>query len=128
VSHLTLNHLSLEGPDGIKALREILRLYAGDDALAFRQINGVRRIDTRRIMRRMGRDAWRGFCRGLAIDVTFDEREFVGSSAYLFASVLNRFFGLYAAVNSFTQLRVISEQRDGVWKEWPPSAGEQIVA
>jgi type VI secretion system protein ImpG len=128
VSQLTLNHLSLEGSDGVRALREILRLYAGDDPLALRQITGVRAVDTRRIMRRVGSDAWRGFTRGVSVSLTLNEQEFVGGSAYVFASVLNRFFSMYAAVNSFVQLRVLSEQREGVWKEWPPSAGEQIVA
>jgi len=79
-------------------------------------------------MRRVGQDAWRGFCRGLSIGVSLDEQEFLSSSPYLFASVLNRFFAMYAGVNSFVQFRVLSEQREGVWKEWPPSAGEQIVA
>ncbi len=128
VSQLSLNHLSLEGPEGVRALREILRLYAGDDPLALRQIAGVRGIETSRIMRRVGTDAWRGFCRGVSVSLTLNEQDFVGGSAYVFASVLNRFFAMYAAVNSFVQLRVLSEQREGVWKEWPPSAGEQIIA
>jgi type VI secretion system protein ImpG len=128
VSHLTLNHLSLEGEQGVRTLREMLRLYAGDDPLALRQITGVRALETKRIMRRVGHDAWRGFCRGLSVSLTLNEQEFLASSPYLFASVLNRFFAMYAGVNSFVQFRVLSEQREGVWKEWPPSAGEQIVA
>lgn len=128
VSQLSLNHLSLESDHGVRTLREMLRLYAGDDPLALRQVAGVRSLETRRIMRRVGHDAWRGFCRGLSISMRLDEQEFLSSSPYLFASVLNRFFAMYAGVNSFVQFRVLSEQREGVWKEWPPSAGEQIVA
>jgi type VI secretion system protein ImpG len=68
-------------------------------------------------------DGWRGFCRGLEVTLTFDESLYVGSSAFLFASVLNRFLGLYAPTNSFTQLRIRSLQREGEWKRWPPMVG-----
>lgn len=128
VSHLSLNHLSLEGEQGAQSLREILRLYAGDDQATLRQIAGVRSIETRRIMRRVGQDAWRGFVRGIEISLTIDETEFVGGNPFLFAAVLNRFFAQHAAINSFTQLRVQSAQRQGVWSSWPPTAGTQIVA
>ncbi len=128
VSHLTLNHLSIEGPEGMRALREMLKLYAGDDAMALRQIAGIREISSRRVTRRVGTDAWRGFCRGVQISVTLDETDFVGGNPYLFGAVLSRFFAQHAAVNSFTQLRLYSAQREGIWKEWPPATGTQIVA
>ena len=128
VSHLALNHLSIEGENGMRALREILRLYAGDDAVLLRQIAGVRGIESRRVTRRVGTDAWRGFCRGLQISLTLDETDFVGGNPYLFGAVLSRFFAQHAAVNSFTQLRLLSVQREGIWNQWPPATGTQIVA
>lgn len=127
VSHLSLNYLSLSHFDGsLQALREILRLYANtDDPAVEQQINGIVRMDCRRAVRRIGQDAWRGFARGVDVSLTFDERAFVGSSAILLASVLNRFLGLYASINSFSQLTVHSAQREGIWKRWPPRAGDQ---
>ena len=59
--------------------------------------------------------------------LTFDEDAYVGSSAFLLASVLDRFLALYASMNSFTQLVIESRQRHGVWKRWPPRVGEQIL-
>jgi type VI secretion system protein ImpG len=128
ISHLTLNHLSLDGLDGARALREMLRLYAGEDPMALRKIAGLRDLASRRVTRRLGADAWRGYCRGTEITMTIDETDFVGGTPFLFAAVMNRFFAQHAAVNSFTQLRVITAQREGVWLEWPPTAGTQIVA
>lgn len=127
ISHLSLNYLSLSQFDGsLKALREILRLYADDGAPGTeQQINGIVEMECRRAVARLGHDAWRGFARGVEVNLTFDERAFVGSSAILLASVLDRFFGLYASVNAFSQLSVKSVQRDGVWKQWPPRAGDQ---
>jgi len=128
ISHLSLNHLSLvEG--GVDALREILRLYdlAGNSSVE-RQISGLSGLSSRRKIARVESEHGLMFCQGLAVDTEFDEEQFVGSGAFLLASVLNRFFGLYSAVNSFTQLRVTTRQRKGVIWAWPPRTGEQIVA
>ncbi|MFH1479998.1 MAG: type VI secretion system baseplate subunit TssF [Pseudomonadota bacterium] len=128
ISHLSLNYLSLSGgEEGLKALREILMLYSFSDHGYTYQHSGIREMLCRRVVRRIGSDAWKGFCRGIEVTLVFDERSYVGGSAFLLASVLNRFFPLYASVNSFTQLIIQSYQRDGVWKKWPPMAGEQIV-
>lgn len=129
ISHLSLNHLSLEGGrDGLKALREILRLYSAfGQASVHEQIMGIREMECRRVVRRTGTDAWRGFCRGTEVTLTFDEDAYAGTGAFLLASVLNHFFGLYASVNSFTQLVARSRQREGTWKRWEPRAGRQIV-
>lgn len=129
ISHLSLNHLSLsEGKDSLSALREILRLYCFSDQPSLRQqIGGLREMSCRKVMRHTGTDAWRGFCRGTEITVTFDEEMFVGSGAFLLGAVLNSFFALYASVNSFTQLIIKSKRREGIWKQWLPMAGEKIV-
>ena len=42
---------------------------------------------------------------------------------YLFASVLEHFFGLYASINSFSTLTARSRQRKGGIRAWPPRAG-----
>jgi type VI secretion system protein ImpG len=129
VSHLSVNQLSLAGGDaGLAALREILCLYAAyDDATVRGQLAGLAGLTCRNVVRRIGRDAWRGFCRGTEIRLELDEERFVGSHPFVLASVLNRFFGLYAAVNSFTQLVLTSRQRHGVWKTWEPLAGDRAV-
>jgi len=129
ISHLSLNYLSLsEGAESLQALKEILRLYAPPgDAAAAQQIQGIRRMECRRAVRRVGEDAWRGFCRGIEVEVEFDERAYVGGSALLFSAVLDRFLGLYTTVNSFTRLIVTSFQRSGTWKAWPPRIGGQRV-
>jgi type VI secretion system protein ImpG len=109
-------------------LREILHLYCGAERPdSARQITGLVALSTRRIVRRIGDEGWRGFVRGLEVALEFDEQQFVGGSAYLLSAVLDRFFSLYAGVNAFTELVVSSRQRDGVWKRWPARAGEAFV-
>lgn len=129
ISHLSLNHLSLAGGrESLHALREILRLYNfADHPSLQQQITGISDMSVQPALRHIGHDAWRGFCRGVAVRLEFDESLYVGSSAFLLGAVLNNFFALYASVNSFTQLTITSKQREGVWKQWPPMAGEKIV-
>lgn len=126
VSHLSLNHLSLtSGADGRRALQEILRLYGGADELSVQQqIQGIIAMRCRNVVRRLDGEAWRGFCRGTEVEITLDEELFVGTNAFLFASVLNHFLALYATINSFTQLVLRSARREGEWHRWPPLSGE----
>lgn len=129
ISHLSLNYLSLtEGTSSLRALREILELYNYiNDSSSQQQIMGLVGVDTRMVTRRLGREAWRGFCQGTEVTLTFDDTKYVGGSAFLLASVLNRFLPLYASINSFTQLSARSVQRDTIWKSWPPMVGEQTI-
>ena len=126
VSQLSLNHLSLSGAEGLEALKEILRLHGGtrgEDAGS--QIAGLTGLDARRIVRRIGTDAWRGLCRGIEITLRVDEDRFVGASPWLLGAVLSRFLALHAAASSFTQLVVESRRRGRT--SWPPQAGAAPV-
>jgi type VI secretion system protein ImpG len=128
ISHLSLNHLSLvEG--GLDALREMLRLYDTEATPSVaRQIAGLTSVRSSRKMARLDSEYGFVFCQGISIDAEFDEEQFAGSGAFLLASILERFFGLYCTVNSFTQLSISTRQRKGVVWEWPPRTGEQVVA
>jgi type VI secretion system protein ImpG len=129
VSSLSLNHLSLEGGRaGVEALREMLTLYCPSTQPATRhQIAGLTGLTTRPVVRRIGIDAWRGFVHGTSIDIELDSRAFVGGSALMFGAVLSRFFTLYAAVNSFVEVSVSTTQRQGIWKQWPPTVGDTAL-
>jgi type VI secretion system protein ImpG len=125
VSHLTLNHLSLTGgEDGADALREILALYDFAESAATRSvIDGVRSVTGRRALGRYGG----AVCRGVEVGVEFDEDRYIGNGLYLFASVLDRFFALYASVNTFTRTVATVARREGVYKRFPARIGEGIV-
>jgi type VI secretion system protein ImpG len=130
ISHLSLNHLSLsEGSDSLQALREILGLYCvSDRPSALNQIAGITQMTIAKKSMYIGEDAWQGFCRGTGITLTFDEDLYRGSGAFLMGAVLNRFFGLYTAVNSFTQLTIKKlSQPERIWKQWEPRAGDDAL-
>jgi len=130
ISHLTLNHLSVSESENGKpeALQEILSLYNfTDSSFVRKQILGITGIKSRKIIRQIGGRVGTGYVRGMETTIEFDEAEFVGSGLYLFACVLDRFFGLYVSVNSFNELVVTSKQREGIIKRFPPRAGEAII-
>lgn len=126
ISHLSLNQISLvQGPEGAATLREILSLYehVGSAEHAAR-ISGLQQVRARRKTARIISGNASGFCRGVEVEVDFDEQRFADGGLYLFASVLERFLGLYASINSFSQLTVRSSQREGIFCQWPPRAAE----
>ena len=59
--------------------------------------------------------------------IELDEEKYVGTGTFLFASVLERFLGAYASINSFTRLVARSRQGEGVIKRWPPRAGDRTL-
>jgi type VI secretion system protein ImpG len=130
ISHLNLNFLSIvENINGApEALQEVLHLYNFDDSTAARrQILGITGIESRKVVRRIGDHIGAGFVRGLETTVTFNEEEFVGSGMFLFACVLERFFGLYSSLNSFNQMILRTEQREENVRVFPARSGEQAL-
>ena len=130
ISHLNLNYLSLvSSENGVPdALQEILQLYNfNDSSVTRKQILGIKEIDAKKVVRQVGGRVGTGFVRGLQTTLTFDEEEYVGSGLFLFASVLDRFMGLYSSINSFNQLEVRSLQREDPIKLFRPRAGEQVL-
>ena len=127
ISHLSLNYVSIS-QGGEEALREMLALYNFSDSPTTRQqIAGIVRLSTQQVVRRLASMGGNGFCRGLQITIEFDEERYVGHGVFLFASVLEQFLGLYASINSFSQLIATSRQRKEPVKQWPPRTGAQIL-
>ena len=130
ISHLSLNHLSItdlqRSPD---ALREILKLYDYSEQPDTRsKIAGILSVGSRRVVGRVrSANSLSGFCRGVQIDMEFDQERYSDNGLFLFATVLERFLGLYCSVNSFTKLSIRTKQRKGTLREWPPRAGEKVL-
>lgn len=130
ISQLALNHLSIVDKEaGRDALQEILRVYdfseeSGDQqsAVARNLVDGILSVDHRRVVGRVGP---RGIAQGVEVSIEFDEQKYVGTGVFLFASILERFLGAYASLNSFTQLVAKTRQGEGHFKKWPPRAGEK---
>ena len=127
VSQLCVSHLSVtQGEVSIDALKETLRLYSrGSSRLINNEIEALESLTAEPIVRRLGQESWRGFLQGVALTLTVNERAFTGGSAILMGAVLRQFFSLQVSLNSFTELRLHSQQRKEEWARWKPTLGEQ---
>jgi type VI secretion system protein ImpG len=128
ISHLSLNYLSLadSSPEsGAEGLREILKLYADPgDRQAIKQIDGLRNIRYRPIVRRVEAPGPITFARGLEITLVFDEAAFEGQGVFVLGAVLEYFFARYVSLNSFTETVVTTQQRKEIVR-WPVQMGKR---
>lgn len=133
ISHLTLNHLSLLGEQGPETFREILRLYDFHQSPeTIRMIEGVSALIARRGVARApsqpGEVPWSdAVIRGVDISIELDPANFVGNGIFLFAMVLDCFFGLFASINSFTRLTATMKGQPGTLRTWPARAGHRQI-
>ncbi len=127
ISNLSLNYVSLSD---IAALRVVLSAYnfrAFYDRTAEREqrlrLEGLAETRSRTVdLLHRGMPV-----RGLRTELTLQESKFAGEGEmYLFATVLNEFFRLYASVNAFHQLVAHGAETGEVY-EWPPKTGQQPI-
>ncbi|MBB4000439.1 type VI secretion system baseplate subunit TssF [Aureimonas pseudogalii] len=128
ISHLALNHLSLVEAEDASAIRELLTLYDVKDSAETRAlIDGVLSVSAKLGSARVRGVDQIAFCRGVDVEILFEDANFSGSSVFLLASILERFLGLYASVNSFSRLTARIKGRTGVLRQWPSRAGDRVL-
>lgn len=128
INHLSLNYLSVlrqNRTGGTELLKDILKLYCDPDSYYFRrQIEGLVNIEAKPVTGRLFGNGPVSFIRGLEINLTLDEDAFRGMGIFLLGSILDRYFGANARINSFTQTALHSVER-GKIKTWPKRSGNQ---
>lgn len=145
ISHLSLNYLSIVDEDlngdgkidederhGASALKDLLRLYIpqvndqADSATLRKQVDGLRGVDARAIVRRVPSAGAVAFARGLEVTVTFEETQFEGTGVFLLGAVLEQFFARYVSMNSFTETVVRSYERGEIMR-WSARVGQRPI-
>lgn len=126
INLLSLNHLGLtdrSSQDRAGGLKELLALFADlSDVVTERRLRGIQSVTSRQIVRRLRQENGFNAARGIEVTVLFDEKAFEGTGIMLLGAALDRFFAEYAAINTFTETVIESQQR-GIVKRWPPRAG-----
>lgn len=124
ISNMSLNYLSLANIEALKIILEtydLPRYYDQQAANSSRQLlNGLQHIQHIHIDRLHG-----GLpVRGVRTQLTINPEGTLGEGdMFLFASILNEFFALYASLNSFHELQVKSTE--GELYQWTPRMGLQ---
>jgi type VI secretion system protein ImpG len=119
LSHLAPNFLSMMNAE---VLRGALALYDWtDDELNRRRLAGILHVSEELLEEVSGGSVERG----VLIEVTLDSHAFAGlGDVMLFGELLHRFFGLYAEINLFTRLAIVSLPSQAR-TEWPRSKAER---
>ncbi|GGJ02878.1 type VI secretion system baseplate subunit TssF [Halopseudomonas pertucinogena] len=124
ISNMSLNYLSLTNVEALRAMLQNYDLPRHYDQHAARigqhRLDGLRHISHRHVDRLHGGLPVRGVRTELEMDAEYYLSE---GELFLFASVLNEFFALYASLNSFHELRVRTTQ--GERYQWTPRMGLQ---
>jgi len=124
ISNMSLNYLSLANVEALKVILETYDLprYYDQHAekVSKRLLAGLKSISHQHVDR-----LHRGLpVRGVRTQLTINPEGYLGEGdLFLFASVLNEFFALYASLNSYHELRVQSTQ--GEVYQWTPRMGLQ---
>ncbi|MEG0632172.1 MAG: type VI secretion system baseplate subunit TssF [Pseudomonas sp.] len=124
ISNMSLNYLSLANVDALKVILETYDLprYYDQHAerVSKRLLGGLQSIRHEHIDR-----LHKGLpLRGVRTELTINPEGYIGEGdLFVFASVLNEFFALYASLNSFHELKVKSTQ--GEVYQWTPRMGLQ---
>jgi len=127
ISLLSLNYLSLD-EGGRAAMQEILRLHnVSGEAASENQVGSLQEMSSAPGFALIESVYGLIPARGTKVEMKFDEQQFVGGGLYLFATVLDRFLGGYASMNSFAQLTARSTLRKEPLGKWPPRAGTQAL-
>ena len=115
--------------EGREALQEILRLYnfTGSTYADEADRRASSDLTSRPHFARVVSETASPFARGTQVDMEFDEEQFVGGGAYLFASVLEAFSGVVCFAEQLQPTGVRTRQRKEVLKQWPPRAGQKIL-
>ncbi|MCM8534124.1 MAG: type VI secretion system baseplate subunit TssF [Lentisphaeraceae bacterium] len=128
ISHMTQNYTTLINSNdgsGATALRELLGLYCDPKSTQqLKQIEGITKIFTKPVTRRIMRGGRISFVQGLEINVMFDELAYSGFGIFLMGKVLDHFFSRYVTINSFTETVIHSTDRGEVIR-WAARTGQQ---
>ncbi|KAF2407061.1 type VI secretion system protein ImpG [Pseudomonas antarctica] len=124
ISNMSLNYVSLTDINALKVILETYDLPRYHDRQA-QKVSQTRLGALRSISHEAVDRLHRGLpIRGLRVDLTVDPQGFLGQGdMFVFTSVLNEFFALYASLNSYHELRVTSTQGDVYL--WPSRMGQQ---
>ena len=128
IAHLSLNYASLTQA-GLGEFQKMLSLYdLPRSPTTQRLIQGIVTLDHGSTRAWMPTVPFPTLMPGIAIRLGIDEQAFVGSSLYIFAQVLQRYFALNSQLNCFSQLTLLSQRSGEEILRCPERSADAIPA
>ncbi|MGI9421130.1 MAG: type VI secretion system baseplate subunit TssF [Geminicoccaceae bacterium] len=128
INHLALNYRSIvdDGDGGgADALRALLSLYRPNQTNGS-ELDGVARVSSKPITRRLPFSGPITFGRGLEIEVALEAERLRPANAFLLGAVLDRFFAKYMTINSFTETVITNPESVEIMR-WPIRLGRESL-
>ena len=126
IAQLGINHLSIsDSQASTGAIKELLYLHAKHYSKEdHNEIDNLKKISFKKVVRRIPPQTWRGFVSGLEISLDFTHHDLPGNRNFLLASILHHYFGMQVQINSFTQTVMYVDSTPAEWMRWAPRPGE----
>ncbi|MDR2458656.1 MAG: type VI secretion system baseplate subunit TssF [Holosporales bacterium] len=122
VSQLSSSHISIANASNIlPQIRKLIDIFWAQPS-GTGPIDNIVDIKISDIVRRFGKDAWRGFVRGREIVISTNEPN-GAPLVYLCCCVFNQYFSSIVSLNSFVQLKLVSNSSGKIIATWPATSG-----
>lgn len=126
IQQLNFHHQSFTQMDeeqSTATIRQLLQLFLSDDQQENKQqIDSIIGVKVTPVTRRIKGQGPLMYSRGMRYEVTVDETGFSGASPFLFIHLLAKWLSAYSAVNTFSEVSLISAQRGSVY-QWQLQMG-----
>lgn len=127
ISQLSLNKILYSSTEGMNILKEVLEVYNVKCKPLFSHLtNLLLDMQIVPITGKLYPDDPLSIARGLSLTLIFHKTASEQAGFYLFCSILDKFMGQYAPVNSFIQTTIRIESEDTPHSVWPKRAGNLV--
>ena len=126
ISQLSSTHISIAKAENlILTIKNLVKLFsAGLNSKIDEMLGGIKSVNTKKIVKRFGSEAWRGFVEGIEISIKIknEEKNFFN---YFFASILNQYLSSCVSINSFIEVILISDSSGKILARFNPTSGKK---
>jgi type VI secretion system protein ImpG len=128
ISQLATTHITIASCENLMTnISKLTEILACDKKIQTNELlSQITSIGVNEVVRRIGKEAWRGFVSGLEIKVyTRDHPS--SCHTFLFCNILNRYLSSIISLNSFTELHMLSGGNDKELASWLPISGDRSL-
>ena len=125
ISSLASTHISMACPENfLLTIRKLIEIFSNGNVQKVEElISNIVHIKINKIVRRFGSDAWRGFVKGISFDL-FVKDSTDSFFKFFFCCILNQYLSANVSINSFVELKLISEKTGSLLGKWKPTSGK----
>ncbi|MDR1488570.1 MAG: type VI secretion system baseplate subunit TssF [Holosporales bacterium] len=126
VSELASTYISISHGDSLlSSVRKIMDLFStGAKIKSEELISGISKINSSKVVKRFGSDAWRGFVQGMEYNILCRNEENSYMSFFL-GCFINQYLSSCISINSFVQLNLVSEKTNEKMASWEDTSGRK---